>query len=532
MDARKKLSFMTWNINGLKKKTDNLKTELENHNCHVAFIQETHIGPKDTRVFDSFDDWRSFFTTYKPKDRGVAILVRKKLLGKSQICKREDASGSYIVVKCTLRGQLYTLVSVYVHQIDARPLKKLRMLLEIFAEGILLIGGDFNIALNPYLDRESTTKNERHFMLKPTVDRFMTSFHLVDVWRRLHPIDCQYSCSQNSRLDYVFVPEETMRHVESCKISEEECRSDHQPVLFEIRSCKTKTGPSNDLEVKEENKKINISKFVSMISGKWLSCKKKIWAKKLDLTYSQHTFEMIYVMDVEKAIQALAVNENQVKRPDGVSLSFYKRYSCALIPYLCVFYHSVLENPTTIPESFIKSYVFLKHSIFNVDYLILATIMARWLSDHLDSHSTDYRVNKEVTTVLFAFKTGPKMIPWKFLEDCLTKEQNRQPQLLSKFKINFLEKMLKNSKKKDKKGKEYKLLCWGCPLTPVLMRLCLTHVAERFVEQINQPNSEIHICKENVIVRVTNIVSNDLLIQAEKELPTVYCKLVADLKER
>lgn len=529
MDTRGKLSFMTWNTNGLKTKIEKVKTEIEKHNCHVAFIQETHIGPNDKCIFKSFDSSKSFFTTYRSTERGVAILIKKDILGKSKIDRRKDASGSYIVVKCTLRGQLYTLVSVYVHQVDARPLKKLRMLLENFAEGILLIGGDFNIALNPYLDRESSTVNERHIMLKPTVDRFMTSFHLVDVWRRLHPIACQYShCKKDSRLDYVFVPEESMQYVESCEISKdaESCVSDHESVLFEIRRCKPKSSPSNILDVNEEEKKMNISKFVPVILEKWLRHKQEFWGRRLDLTYSQDAFKMIHAMDVEKAIQSLAVNENQVRRPDRVSLSFYKSYSYALIPYLCVFYHSVLQDTMTIPKSFITSYnVAEQHYIFNVDYLILATIMARWLSDHLDSHSADYSNDKESKPVLLAFKTGPKMIPWTFLQRCLRKAQEREPPLQASFKIDLLEKILKNSKN----GK-YKLLHWGCPLTPVLMRLCLTHVAERFIEFGSFTLSEIHICNENVIVRVNENVSKDLLAKAEGELPTVYCRFVADLK--
>nr|XP_021323874.1 uncharacterized protein LOC110438134 [Danio rerio] len=536
------LTFMTWNTNGLKTKPKDVKAQIDKFKCDVAFIQETHISPNNRSVFDLFQDSESFFTTYKSKERGVAILIKKDLLGKSKTYDMMDDSGCYIAVKCNLKGQLYTLVSVYVHQVDARPLKKLRILLENFAEGILLIGGDFNIPLNPYLDRKSSTKNERHFMLKPTVDKFMTSFHLVDVWRRLHPIDCQYSTSHNSRLDYVFVPEESMRHVKSCTISMEKCCSDHQPVLFEIKkNCKRKRGPPNHFDdntqkkkqkilkqmvgVNTKQKKREISTFVPEISKQWLSCKQEYWGKDFDLTYSQKSMEMIPVMVVEKAIHSLAVNENESKQQDCNSLSFYKRYSFALIPYLCVFYHKILHKPMATPKYFNKATKVGQHCIFNIDYLILTTIMARWLCDHLDLHSSDYRKDNKKTVVL-AFKNGPKMIPWSFLESCLAKEQKRKPPLMAEFKIDFLKKILKNSK-----DNRYKMLFWGCPLTPVLMRLCLTHVAERFIERANQPNSEIQICKENVIVRLNENVREALLKKAEHELPTVYCKFVDALKE-
>ncbi|XP_051519659.1 uncharacterized protein LOC127421002 [Myxocyprinus asiaticus] len=532
MGTSRKLSFLTWNIRGFKRKTEEVMAEIEKHECHVAFIQETHINSTDKNVFASLDHWKPFFTKYKPKERGVAILIRKEIVGKSKIWTRKDTTGCYIVVKCTIKGQLYTLVSVYVHQVDSRPLKRLRMILENFAEGILLIGGDFNIALNTYLDRDSLTLNERHFMLKPTVEKFMTSFHLVDVWRRLNPIARQYTYSivlkdskekiPISRLDYVFVPEESVQCVQKCRISEENCCSDHQPVLFEIR-CNTNRKSPNHLDVRAKEK-MDISKFVSAVSNQWLSCKEKFWGRKFVFTFSQDAFKLINVLDVQKAIESLAGNE-KVKRKDGVSLLFYKSYYCALIPYLCAFYHKVLEQPMTIPKSFNEGYpVFQHHYIFNVDYLILATIMARWLSDHLDSHSTDYIVDKKCKKVLFTFKKGPKMVPWSFFERCFNTEQQREPRLHTKFKIDILENILQNSP-----DRRYKILYWGCPLTPVLMRLFLIHIAERFVEHVKQPKAKIHISIDNVIVSLSENVSRDLLEKAETELPCVHCKFVDEL---
>ncbi|XP_051992665.1 uncharacterized protein LOC127651011 isoform X2 [Xyrauchen texanus] len=372
-------------------------------------------------------------------------------------------------------------------------------------------------------------------MLKPTVEKFMRSFHLVDVWRRLNPTARQYTYSKvlnnsnesikiHSRLDYVFVPEESMQCVKSCTISEENCCSDHQPVLFEIRR-NTNRKSRNHLDVSGKEEKKDLSKFVSMVSIQWLSCKEKFWDQKIVFTYSQNVFKIMNVMDVQKAIESLAGNE-KVERKDGVSLLFYKSYYCALIPYLCAFYHKVLKQQLTIPKSFNEGYaVFQHHYIFNVDYLILATIMARWLSDHLDSHSTDHTVDETTKqNVLFAFKKGPKKVPWNFLNSCFTTEQQREPRLPTKFKIDILENILQNSS-----DRRHKMLYWGCPLTPVLMRLCLKHIAERFVEKVKQPKAKIHISQDNVIVSLSEKVSSDLLKQAETELPCVHCKFVDEL---
>ncbi len=235
MSSGENLRFMSWNSNGIKTKIKKVRSEIDKQKCHVVFLQETHSN----EVLKKLEDWKSFCTTQKSKDTGVAILIRKDIFELYNTIT--DDNGCYIVVKCTLKGQLFTLVSLYNPPGNTKPLIKLINVIEKNAEGILLIGGDFNTTLNPYLDRNSETKNKQHLSLKPVVELFMTSFQLVDVWRRFHPIECEFSYKSSkdpvkavkSRLDYLFVPEESMHYIKSCEISKEECCSDHQPVLFE-----------------------------------------------------------------------------------------------------------------------------------------------------------------------------------------------------------------------------------------------------------------------------------------------------------
>ncbi len=520
------LHFMSWNSNGTTTKIKDVEREIKKQECHVVFLQETRSGV----ALETLEEWKTFYTPQTSQHKGVAILIRKYIFDESG-CEPEeekDVDGCYIVVKCTLKGQLFTLVSVYNPQSDPRPLMKLRNVVEKYAEGILLIGGDFNIALNPYLDRNSKTINENHLHFKPIMERFMTTFHLVDVWRRFHPTDRQFSYQQKnvmSRLDYCFVTEESMKYIITCEISTEKCCSDHQPVLFQIGMSREESKEQEFCQViTEEENKIHIFNMIHSVTDKWLSQKHK-FCPELDLTINPCKPLMISVREVESAIQSLAVNQKHVEHPDGIPVSFYLNNSYALIPYLCAYYNNILEQSMMIPESFSKANkVSETHYRFNVDYLILATIMARWLYDHMESHSEDYKDDGNNNAVLFTFKEQSVKLRWTVLRRFMAKEMDRDktnPPLSDKLKIDILNRVLRNSPRGN-----YKLLCWGCPLTPVLMTLCLKCVAKEMIDSVRDQTSKLFISRENVVARFSVGFDRGLLRDLEQKYILVKCKLL------
>lgn len=508
---------MSWNSNGLKTKIESVRSEIEK--CHVVFLQET----RSNEVLDTLEDWESIYTTGTSTNRGVAILIKEDILDEPPIVEM-DNKGCYIVVKCTLKGQLFTLVSLYNPIANTRPLIKLRKIIEENADGILLIGGDFNTTLNPYLDRNSETKNKSHLSLNPVVGEFMTSFQLVDVWRRFHPTECEFTYKSRkndgkavkSRLDYLFVPEESMHYIKSCEISEEDCCSDHQPVLFKIRM------------IKEEIKKEECAGNSKKVTDEWLNSK-PIYQSKRDLTKDPHR-PPIKEKEIVNAVVSLAVNQKQVDRPDNILLSFFVNNLYHLIPVLCAFCNNILQQSVYIPEFFNEAFkVSETHYRFNVDYLILATIMASRLRDHLESHSMDYTDDrkKKCKAVLFTFKKE-EMIKWSFLEKFLAKEMDKvktNPPLPDTYLIDILNIILKNGPK----GK-YKLLRWGCPLTPVLMTLCLKCIANEMIEMVKDPTSKIFISRENVVVRFPLNFDINTLNNLKEKYIFVECKLVDECK--
>uniref|UniRef100_A0A8C2HSK9 exodeoxyribonuclease III n=1 Tax=Cyprinus carpio TaxID=7962 RepID=A0A8C2HSK9_CYPCA len=531
MSSGGKLCFMSWNSNGLKSKKEDVRNEIEKQQCHVVFLQETHSN----EVLEELEDWKSIYTTQTSPNTGVAILIRKDIFDESCTVEK-DNKGCYIVVKCTLNGQLFTLVSLYNPPANTRLLMKLRNVIEKNADGILLIGGDFNTALNPYIDRNSETKNKQHLSLNPVVEVFMTSFQLVDVWRRFHPSECEFTYKSSkspgkavkSRLDYLFVPEESMHYIKTCEISKEECYSDHQPVLFEIWMSKEESKkPEICLYITEEENKILSS--VYPVTDKWLRYK-SIYQTKRDLTKNPHT-PAVMEEEIVNAIKSLAVNQKQVDRPDRIPLSYYVNNLYNLIPDLCAFCNNILQRSENIPESFNEAVkVSETHYRFNVDYLILATVMARRLHDHLDSHSVEYTDDrkKENKALLFTFKEQPIKVSWFVLRKFLAKEMDKDktnPPIPDTYLIDIFYRVLKNSSR----GK-YKLLCWGCPLTPVLMTLCLKCIANEMIEMFENKTSKIFISRENVVVRLPLDFAKKILKNLKEKYIFVECKLVDECK--
>ncbi len=124
-----------------------------------------------------------------------------------------------------------------------------------------------------------------------------------------------------------------------------------------------------------------------------------------------------------------------------------------LIPILRAFCNNILQQSMDIPESFSEAFkVSETHYRFNVDYLILATIMARRLHDHLESHSVEYtddRKKKNYKTVLFTFKNvGLQVVRWSVLRTFLAKEMDKvktNPPIPDTYLIDIFYRLLKTA---------------------------------------------------------------------------------------
>lgn len=83
--------------------------------------------------------------------------------------------------------------------------------------GFNIIGGDFNCALDPVLDR-STQTDATHVQTRKTLTNYMKDLRLIEIWRTQNPNEREYSSSYktHSRINYFLISIELLSNVKKC----------------------------------------------------------------------------------------------------------------------------------------------------------------------------------------------------------------------------------------------------------------------------------------------------------------------------
>ena len=110
--------------------------------------------------------------------------------------------------------------------------------LDKFAEENVIVGGDFNLTLNPELDRYNSVHNNNKAMKQ--LCNIMTNFKITDVWCDRFPETKRYSWFRNrpglsaSRIDFMLVNQgiaDCVENVEYCC----GCRTNHSMIVMEVK---------------------------------------------------------------------------------------------------------------------------------------------------------------------------------------------------------------------------------------------------------------------------------------------------------
>lgn len=113
-------------------------------------------------------------------------------------------------------------------------------------QGSLIIGGDFNCALNPKLDRSSGV-DQSHISCKAVIHRFMEDLQIMDIWRERNQNTKTYSCHSGthqsySRIDFFLISTMLQSKVYVCSY-DNIVVSDHAPCCLVYRDVKLKREP-------------------------------------------------------------------------------------------------------------------------------------------------------------------------------------------------------------------------------------------------------------------------------------------------
>ncbi|XP_057210622.1 nuclear GTPase SLIP-GC-like isoform X1 [Triplophysa rosa] len=319
----------------------------------------------------------------------------------------------------------------------------------------------------------------------------MTSLQLVDIWRRKHPVKQNYTFHRgnvSSRLDYFFTPEECMWRVTSCDIRALE-RPDHQPLVLKICNVSTDT-PQKNLQIQSLSQLLSHKNHLG-----------------IEMTASSSVQESeLSEVDIVSAVHSLQVSDTP--RPDGIPASFYKENIQVVIPYMKMLYNRILSGTFNCSERRFNESVRSPHDnsqhFFNVDYILIATILARRLEDFLESQS-EGRIPKESVTVLITPKTLHTQTVLGYIREELDRQRQSNPNLFQDFRA--AENLVGNVE-------DTSVPCQGCPLTPVLITLALKCYASQLFQHLEK--HVFFIFKLSVIVcfppedqdRVHAIVTN------------------------
>ena len=149
------IKILTWNVNGLgdKVKRRVVTQYLKRHSPDIVLLQETHLKGNRYQALDRGGYQMRAHSGYTTGSRGVGILIKKTL----PLVVREtyvDERGRYAAINGIWEGEILNIISVYVPpRLHDQLFLDLGALLLQLPNGRLLMGGDFNTAIDETWDR-------------------------------------------------------------------------------------------------------------------------------------------------------------------------------------------------------------------------------------------------------------------------------------------------------------------------------------------------------------------------------------------
>ena len=156
-----------------------------------------------------------------------------------------DNTGRFLLLDTTFEGQKLILVNVYAPTKDQREmqinfLEFIQERLQEYADKNLIIGGDFNICLNPILDKKGGTIEHGSKAAEKLLS-VMEEFNLVDIWRLINHDSLRYTRREmtrrglvQSRLDYWLISNHILYDYHNQEISPG-LKSDHSLVSLSLK---------------------------------------------------------------------------------------------------------------------------------------------------------------------------------------------------------------------------------------------------------------------------------------------------------
>ena len=240
-DTKKHFKISSFNSNGLGdfRKRKDVFDYLRNMKHDIYFIQESHILEKNENFIRASWGYNCFASGNSTNSKGVLILLNNTFEYKLHSIVK-DPEGCYLILDISILNRRLTLCNIYGPSEGDRPafFRYIQTLLEQIGNDEVILGGDFNLVLNPNIDM----KNYRNHVYKPNSRRvvkdIMNNLDLIDVFREIYPDKKSYTWKrvnspQQGRLDFFLISQNLMSEIKGTNIISG-YRSDHSIVTISL----------------------------------------------------------------------------------------------------------------------------------------------------------------------------------------------------------------------------------------------------------------------------------------------------------
>uniref|UniRef100_A0A3P9D500 exodeoxyribonuclease III n=1 Tax=Maylandia zebra TaxID=106582 RepID=A0A3P9D500_9CICH len=234
-----KVNITTWNVRGIRKlaKLKQVLNRLKHFNSRIIFLQESHLTASEIHLLTKRWQGQVYFSSFTRHARGVITLIHKSIPFQTTRVIT-DPNGRYVIVQGRISMLEINLINIYAPNEDNPSFYENLFLTISTLEGLYIIGGDFNCALDPNLDRSSQT-DTTHTQTRKILFNYMKDLRLNEVWRTRNPNNREFSCfsssyQSHSRIDYFLISTELLPCVENCWYNSIVI-SDHAAVCLSVR---------------------------------------------------------------------------------------------------------------------------------------------------------------------------------------------------------------------------------------------------------------------------------------------------------
>jgi exonuclease III len=250
-----KLNLMSLNVKGIHSafKRTKILNWLGNKHTDIILLQETYSTNDIVKYYKY--QWKGdmYFSHGTNHSKGVAILIKNNL-DHDIISSHIDTDGRYIILEMFVDGKPLIVANVYAPcsgKKEQLPFydKFKRTLQDICIDNKpIIIGGDYNILLNPVVDRNGGNAKTNSKVLEKVND-LINSMDLVDIWRVRNPNLRKYTWRQRnpliqSRLDFWLISDNLQDWVRKTDIKPA-INTDHSSIHLNLESRSAdKNGPS------------------------------------------------------------------------------------------------------------------------------------------------------------------------------------------------------------------------------------------------------------------------------------------------